>query len=99
MFAKSKRKGGCERAQGSKKEKQNEKYLLTKTHKITSFFQVVDKDVGSSSDDVDDKSSPISPESVTVQGEVIGDDDEESTATEVQFQIKLSQMMLAFLVL
>ena len=72
------------RKERSKKKKQNED-LLTKTAKLISFFQVVDKDVGSSSDDVDDKSFPISPESVT--------------ATEVQFQIKLYQMMLAFLVL
>lgn len=83
----SKRKGGWERAQEAKKKKQMEEDLLAKTHKLTSYFQVVDKDVGSSSGDHDDQSRPICPPSDTVQSKVIGDDDKESTATKVQSSV------------
>jgi len=54
VFAMSKWKSGCERAQETKT--QGEKDLLTKTHKLTSNFQVVDKDIGSSSAYLDEKS-------------------------------------------
>ncbi|XP_076031379.1 zinc finger MYM-type protein 5-like isoform X2 [Oratosquilla oratoria] len=82
----SKRKGGWERAQESKKKKQMQEDLLAKTHKLTSYFQVVDKDVGSSSGDLDDQ-SPISPPSDTVQSKVIGDDDESTATKEVQSSV------------
>ncbi|XP_068203625.1 zinc finger MYM-type protein 5-like [Palaemon carinicauda] len=81
----SKRKSGWDRAQESKKKKQMEEDLLVKTHKLTSYFQVVDKDIGSSTGDLEDQSPPISPPSDTVQSKVIVDDDKESTATK-EFQ-------------
>ncbi|XP_068229366.1 uncharacterized protein [Palaemon carinicauda] len=84
----SKQNGGWERAQESKKKKLMEEALLAKTHKLTSYFQVVDKDVGSRSGDLDDQSPPISPPSDTVQSKDIVDDDKESTPTkEVQSSV------------
>jgi len=45
------RKGGWERAQELQKKKHKEDQLLKKTHKLTSFFHVVEKDAGVGGDD------------------------------------------------
>ena len=78
-----KRKGGWERALESKKKKKKDKDLLAKTHKLTSFFQVADNDVGTSSGDIGDihdQSPPISP---TPENDVTGDDKESAATKEV----------------
>ena len=49
--------------------KEKEDFLLTKTHKLTSFFQVVEKEAGHSSDDLHSNFPPISFQLNTVQAE------------------------------
>ena len=47
----SKRKSDWERARQPKRKTEKEDFLLTKTAKLTSFFQVVEKEAGHNSDD------------------------------------------------
>ena len=66
-----------ERAQQSKKKKEKEGFLSTKTHKLTSFFQVVEKEAGHSSDDLHSNSPSISSQSNTVQNKNFSRDDDD----------------------
>ena len=61
---------------------------MTKTQKLTLFFQVVEKEAGHSSDDLHSNSPPISSQSDTVQDKIFSrdsddddDDDRESSLT------------------
>ena len=56
---------------------------MTKIHKLTSFFQVVETEAGHSSDDLHSNSPPISSQSDTVQEKIFSrdDDDVESSLT------------------
>ena len=63
----SKQKSGWEKAQQSQKKNKKEDLLLTKTHKLTSFFQVVQKKAEHSSNDVHSNSPPISFQSDTAK--------------------------------
>ena len=71
----SKRKSGRERAQQTKMKKEKEDFLLTKTHKLTSFYQVVEKEARHSNDDLHSNSPPIFSQSGTVQDKVFSRDD------------------------
>ena len=61
-----------------RKKKKKEDFLLTKTHKLTSFFQVVEKEAGHSSDDLHSNSPPISSQSDTVQDKIFSRDDDDN---------------------
>ena len=81
-----KTKRGWERAQQSKK-KEKEDFLLTKTYKLTSFFQVVEKEAGRGVDDLHSNFS-ISYQSDTVQDKIFnhdnGDDIKSSLTSDIQ---------------
>ena len=64
------------RAQQSKKKQENKNFLLTKSHKLTSFFQVVEKEAGHSSDDLHSNSPPISSQSDIAQDKIFSCDDD-----------------------
>ena len=71
----SKRKSGWEKPQQLKK-KEKENFLLTKTYKLTLFFQVVEKKAGHISDNLHSNSPPISSQSDTVQDKIFSHDDD-----------------------
>ena len=50
---------------------------MTKTHKLTWFFQVVEKEAGYSSDDLHSNSPPISSQSDTVQDKIFSRNDDD----------------------
>ena len=56
-------------------KEEKEDFLLTKTHKLTLFFQVVEKEAGHSSDDLHSNSPLFSSQSDTVQDKIFSPDD------------------------
>ena len=56
-------------------KEEKEDFLLTKTHKLTSFFQVVEKEAEHSSGDLHSNSPPISFYLDTVQDKIFSHDD------------------------
>ena len=50
---------------------------MTKTNKLTSFFQVVEKEAGYSSDDLHSNSPPISFQSNIAQDKIFSRDDDD----------------------
>ena len=57
---------------------------MTKTHKLTSFFQVVEKEARHSSDDLHSNSPPISSQSDTVQDKIFSRDDDDDDDIDIQ---------------